>query len=76
MQFRDRRVTCVVLCLSTLRIPAAPKPGYVNFKNAVWHSAFYKLLESIVAHSKTGIWTECGDGKQRWLFPCGADPCS
>ncbi|KAJ7713252.1 hypothetical protein B0H16DRAFT_1810756 [Mycena metata] len=45
------------------------KPGYVNFKNAVWHSAFYKLLESIVAHSKTGIWTQCGDGQQRWLFP-------
>ncbi|KAJ7086268.1 hypothetical protein C8R44DRAFT_650957 [Mycena epipterygia] len=45
------------------------KPGYVNFKNAVWHTAFYKLLESIVAHSKTGVWTHCGDGKQRWLFP-------
>ncbi|KAJ7720432.1 hypothetical protein B0H16DRAFT_1432379 [Mycena metata] len=45
------------------------KPGYVNFKNAVWHSAFHKLLESIVAHSKTGIWTQCGDGQQRWLFP-------
>ncbi|KAJ7707650.1 hypothetical protein B0H17DRAFT_1033442 [Mycena rosella] len=45
------------------------KPGYVNFKNAVWHAAFYKLLESIVMHSKTGIWTQCGDGKQRWLFP-------
>ncbi|KAJ7782439.1 hypothetical protein DFH07DRAFT_900870 [Mycena maculata] len=45
------------------------KTGYVNFKNAVWHSAFYKLLESIAAHSKTGIWTECGDGEKRWLFP-------
>ncbi|KAJ6471679.1 hypothetical protein DFH09DRAFT_1253869 [Mycena vulgaris] len=45
------------------------KPGYVNFKNAVWHASFYKLLESIVSHSKTGIWTQCGDGKQRWLFP-------
>lgn len=45
------------------------KPGYTNFKNAVWHAAFYKLLESIVDHSKTGIWTQCGDGKQRWLFP-------
>ncbi|KAJ7280986.1 hypothetical protein C8J57DRAFT_1564409 [Mycena rebaudengoi] len=37
------------------------KPGYVNFKNA--------LLESIVSHSKTGVWTACGDGEQRWLFP-------
>ncbi|KAJ7241195.1 hypothetical protein B0H12DRAFT_1250508 [Mycena haematopus] len=45
------------------------KTGYVNFKNAVWHAAFFKLLESIVAHSKTGIWTRCGDGKDRWLFP-------
>ncbi|KAJ6572855.1 hypothetical protein DFH09DRAFT_916508 [Mycena vulgaris] len=45
------------------------KPGYVNFKNAVWHASFYKLLESIVSHSKTGIWTQCGDGKQRWLSP-------
>ncbi|KAJ7243981.1 hypothetical protein C8J57DRAFT_1452331 [Mycena rebaudengoi] len=45
------------------------KPGYVNFKNAVWHQSFYKLLESIVSHSKTGVWTDCGDGEQRWLFP-------
>ncbi|KAF7334738.1 hypothetical protein MSAN_02372200 [Mycena sanguinolenta] len=45
------------------------KTGYVNFKNAVWHAAFYKLLESIIPHSKTGIWTRCGDGKIRWLFP-------
>ncbi|KAJ7440387.1 hypothetical protein FB451DRAFT_1344114 [Mycena latifolia] len=45
------------------------KQGYVNFKNAVWHAAFYKLLESIMLHSKTGVWTHCGDGKRRWLFP-------
>ncbi|KAJ7471600.1 hypothetical protein B0H11DRAFT_2158977 [Mycena galericulata] len=45
------------------------KQGYANFKTAVWHAAFYKLLESIVMHSKTGIWTHCGDGKDRWLFP-------
>ncbi|KAJ7715035.1 hypothetical protein DFH07DRAFT_785677 [Mycena maculata] len=45
------------------------KPGYANFKNAVWHAAFYKLLESISMHSKTGIWAHCGDGKDRWLFP-------
>ncbi|KAJ7742490.1 hypothetical protein DFH07DRAFT_750448 [Mycena maculata] len=45
------------------------KPGYANFKNAVWHAAFYKLLESITTHSKAGIWTHCGDGKDRWLFP-------
>lgn len=45
------------------------KPGYANFKNAVWHAAFYKLLESIAIHSKTGIWTRCGDEIIRWLFP-------
>ncbi|KAJ7266146.1 hypothetical protein C8J57DRAFT_1450596 [Mycena rebaudengoi] len=45
------------------------KKGYADFKNAVWHASFYKLLESIVEHSKTGIWTPCGDGEIRWLFP-------
>lgn len=35
----------------------------------MWHQSFYKLLESIVSHSKTGVWTDCGDGEQRWLFP-------
>ncbi|KAJ7145390.1 hypothetical protein C8R43DRAFT_890476 [Mycena crocata] len=45
------------------------KQGYVNFKNAVWHRAFYKLLESITLFSRTGAWVLCGDGKGRWLFP-------
>ncbi|KAF8157464.1 hypothetical protein K438DRAFT_1910064 [Mycena galopus ATCC 62051] len=45
------------------------KPGYVNFKNAVWHEAFYKLLETIVAASKTGHAIECGDGMLRILYP-------
>ncbi|KAJ6510938.1 hypothetical protein C8R45DRAFT_1050416 [Mycena sanguinolenta] len=45
------------------------KKGYVDFKNAVWHKSFFKLLESIAVHSKTGVWTKCGDGKTRWLFP-------
>ncbi|KAJ7443500.1 hypothetical protein B0H11DRAFT_2091370 [Mycena galericulata] len=47
----------------------ASKPGYVNFKNAVWHKSFYKLLESIVASSKAGEWTQCGDGHLRCLYP-------
>ncbi|KAJ7695581.1 hypothetical protein B0H14DRAFT_3100500 [Mycena olivaceomarginata] len=46
------------------------KTGYVNFKHAMWHAAFYKLLESIASISKTGVWTTCGDGEKRWLFPC------
>ncbi|KAJ7919809.1 hypothetical protein B0H13DRAFT_1988027 [Mycena leptocephala] len=45
------------------------KQGYVNFKNAVWHAAFYKLVESVEAHSFTGYWTKCGDGVLRQLFP-------
>ncbi|KAJ7765259.1 hypothetical protein B0H16DRAFT_1310292 [Mycena metata] len=47
----------------------AGKPGFVNFKNAVWHKSFYKLLESIVDISKTGAWINCGDGLLRCLFP-------
>ncbi|KAJ7814830.1 hypothetical protein B0H14DRAFT_3090067 [Mycena olivaceomarginata] len=46
------------------------KTGYINFKHAMWHTAFYKLLESIALISKTGVWTTCGDGEKRWLFPC------
>jgi hypothetical protein len=49
------------------------KPGYVNFKNAVWHEAFYKLLESIVLASKTGVMTKCGDNVFRCLFPDDSD---
>ncbi|KAJ7176117.1 hypothetical protein C8R43DRAFT_1084647 [Mycena crocata] len=45
------------------------KQGYTNFKTAVWHQAFYKLLESITKASKFGVWVKCGDGKERWLFP-------
>jgi hypothetical protein len=46
------------------------KTGYVNFKHAMWHAAFYKLLESIASISKTGVRTTCGDREKRWLFPC------
>ncbi|KAJ7058844.1 hypothetical protein C8F01DRAFT_1085338 [Mycena amicta] len=45
------------------------KPDFVNFKNAVWHESFYKLLESIVSPSKTGEWVHCGHGQQRCLYP-------
>ncbi|KAJ7509461.1 hypothetical protein B0H11DRAFT_2168801 [Mycena galericulata] len=37
------------------------KPAFSNFKNVVWHAAFWKLIESLVHHSKVGSWTECGD---------------
>ncbi|KAF7302767.1 hypothetical protein HMN09_00911800 [Mycena chlorophos] len=45
------------------------KPEFVNFKNAVWHESFYKLLESIVAPSKVGERVRCGDGTFRHLHP-------
>ncbi|KAJ7708057.1 hypothetical protein B0H17DRAFT_1156021 [Mycena rosella] len=45
------------------------KPAFSNFKNIVWHTAFYKLLESLVDPSKVGNWTVCGDDITRWLWP-------
>ncbi|KAJ6523086.1 hypothetical protein DFH09DRAFT_1421223 [Mycena vulgaris] len=45
------------------------KPAFSNFKNIVWHTAFYKLLESLVLPSKLGHWTTCGDQINRWLWP-------
>lgn len=45
------------------------KPGFVNFKNAVWHKAFYVLLESIIKYAKTGFWLEGADQVLRLLFP-------
>ncbi|KAH9161889.1 hypothetical protein EDB89DRAFT_1913610, partial [Lactarius sanguifluus] len=45
------------------------KPTFVNFKRTVWHKSFFVIIQSIVTHSKTGCWLECGDGVKRWLFP-------
>ncbi|KAH9168214.1 hypothetical protein EDB89DRAFT_2115405 [Lactarius sanguifluus] len=45
------------------------KPTFVNFKRTVWHESFFVIIQSIVTHSKTGCWLECGDGVKRWLFP-------
>ncbi|KAF7327132.1 hypothetical protein MKEN_00289900 [Mycena kentingensis (nom. inval.)] len=45
------------------------KAAYVNFKNAVWHTALFKLLESVVLPSKIGVSVRCGDGELRRLFP-------
>ena len=40
------------------------KTSFANFKNVVWHESFFRLLESIQQHSKTGFWFECADGVQ------------
>ncbi|KAH7919486.1 hypothetical protein BV22DRAFT_1075186 [Leucogyrophana mollusca] len=45
------------------------KPAFVNFKNAVWHESFKKILESIAPHSRTGFWFECLDKVVRLFFP-------
>ncbi|KAJ7126505.1 hypothetical protein C8R43DRAFT_1028329 [Mycena crocata] len=45
------------------------KPAFSNFKTVVWHTAFFKLLESLVHPSKVGDWIHCGDGILRWLWP-------
>jgi hypothetical protein len=43
--------------------------GFADFKNIVWHTAFRRILKSIMAISKTGCWYKCGDGILRHLFP-------
>ncbi|THU80412.1 hypothetical protein K435DRAFT_695754, partial [Dendrothele bispora CBS 962.96] len=45
------------------------KAGFANFKAAVWHEAFSKILDSIVLHSQTGCLVDCGDKIQRHLCP-------
>ncbi|KIK83021.1 hypothetical protein PAXRUDRAFT_153342, partial [Paxillus rubicundulus Ve08.2h10] len=45
------------------------KPAFVNFKNVVWHKAFYILLESIIKYVKTGFWFKCADKILQLLFP-------
>lgn len=46
----------------------AGKPGYVNFKQVVWHESFLKILNTMEDHSKTGVWYTCIDGVKRWLW--------
>ncbi|KAI6035874.1 hypothetical protein EDC04DRAFT_2604784 [Pisolithus marmoratus] len=45
------------------------KTSYVNFKHAVWHEAFFKLLEKVAELSKVGYLYECYDKVLWWLFP-------
>lgn len=45
------------------------KKEYVDFKRIIWHNSFFKLLETIAPHSKTGHWVKCGDKVDRHLFP-------
>lgn len=47
----------------------AGKPSWVNFKNAIWHEAFLKILSPLASKSSSGQWFECLDSIQRWFFP-------
>ncbi|KAG2121427.1 hypothetical protein DEU56DRAFT_873780 [Suillus clintonianus] len=47
----------------------AGKSSFVDFKTAVWHESFLKLLESVIQISRTGYWFECGDAIRRLLWP-------
>ncbi|KAG2750897.1 hypothetical protein P692DRAFT_201839120 [Suillus brevipes Sb2] len=47
----------------------AGKPSWVNFKNAVWHEVFLKILSPLASKSSTGQWFECLDSIQHWFFP-------
>ncbi|KAG1762507.1 hypothetical protein EDD22DRAFT_778368 [Suillus occidentalis] len=47
----------------------AGKPSWVNFKNAVWHESFSKILSSLALKSHTGQWFDCPDNVPRWFFP-------
>jgi hypothetical protein len=37
------------------------KPVYVNFKNAVWHQSFLKILACLTSLSKFGSAVKCRD---------------
>ncbi|KAI5996647.1 hypothetical protein EDC04DRAFT_2872367 [Pisolithus marmoratus] len=45
------------------------KTSYPNFKHAIWHEAFFKLLEKVAKLSKVGYLYECYDKVLQWLFP-------
>ncbi|KAG1725030.1 hypothetical protein EDB19DRAFT_1644239 [Suillus lakei] len=47
----------------------AGKPGWVNFKNAVWHEVFLKIFSPLASKSSTSQWFECLDSIQHWFFP-------
>ncbi|KAG1771613.1 hypothetical protein EV702DRAFT_1181456 [Suillus placidus] len=46
----------------------AGKPSWVNFKNAIWHEAFLKILSPLASKSSMGQWFECLDSVQCWFF--------
>ena len=45
------------------------RTSWVNFKNAIWHKSFHKLLQSIEVYAVTGYSLKCGDHVHRNIFP-------
>ncbi|KIK18571.1 hypothetical protein PISMIDRAFT_14280 [Pisolithus microcarpus 441] len=45
------------------------KTQFANFKNAVWHESFRKLLQTIEKESQAGCWVNCWDGIPHCFFP-------
>ncbi|KAI6095858.1 hypothetical protein F5141DRAFT_1191180 [Pisolithus sp. B1] len=45
------------------------KPQFANFKNAVWHESFKKILGTIEKESEMGCWVKCWDGLACHFFP-------
>lgn len=45
------------------------KPGFVNLKRVIWHTAFHEILRSIEHHAEFGTSITCGDGVKRQIFP-------
>ena len=44
-------------------------PGFVDFKQIVWHESFWLIIQSIAKYTTTGYGMTCGDGKWRILMP-------
>ncbi|KAI5992667.1 hypothetical protein EDD15DRAFT_2388187 [Pisolithus albus] len=45
------------------------KPRFANFKNAVWHESFKRILGTIEKESEMGCWVKCWDGLACHFFP-------
>ncbi|EPQ59138.1 hypothetical protein GLOTRDRAFT_103193 [Gloeophyllum trabeum ATCC 11539] len=45
------------------------KSSFADFKQIVWHEAFYKLLTDVEKYARTGYAFECADKIIRLLFP-------
>ncbi|EPQ59880.1 hypothetical protein GLOTRDRAFT_103770 [Gloeophyllum trabeum ATCC 11539] len=45
------------------------KAGYADFKQIVWHEAFYAVLKAVAEYSRTGYHFKCADQIIRFLFP-------